>query len=178
MLIVVRAHQSWVLYLPLVNLRLNSIIFFISQCRVQSCSCANRCTTHYFSNAHTDVSYATSHLKSYYLYLKYYQKSHLQCYYLYLKSYQKSHIKSYYLEQKSHLRSYYLGKKCNPSSHIQTVWKLPDGNSSRKMVKKRDASGLQKRSSVATKSLVEWKIVPSCAMSARIPVFNCARIVS
>ena len=51
MIIVVRAHQSWVLYLPLVNLRLNSIIFFISQCRVQSCSCANRCTTHYFSNA-------------------------------------------------------------------------------------------------------------------------------
>ena len=46
------------------------------------------------------------------------------------------------------------------------------------MVKKRDAIGLQRRSSVAIKSLVEWRIVPSRAMSVRSPVFNCARIVS
>jgi hypothetical protein len=46
------------------------------------------------------------------------------------------------------------------------------------MAKKRDASGLKKGSSVATKSLVEWRIVPSRAMSARSPVFNCVRIVS
>jgi hypothetical protein len=72
-----------------------------------------------------------------------------------------------------------LGKKVQPKLPHPNCVKTPGWKFVKKNGKEKGCKWFaKKRSSVATKSLVKWKIVPSSAMSARIPVFNCARIVS